>query len=398
MNRIATLAIIPALLAVGLGGLAGPTLASPDIVDAGETVSVRTNTDGDAILAGRTVTLSGNAGEDALLAGREIMVSGTIGDDVFAAGQSVMVSGPVGGDVFAAGETVTIAPTARVGDDAYLAGRSIRIDAPISDTVRAAGRTVTVAGDIGGDAYLAGRTVDLSGRIGRDAFVSAETLTIHPGTFIAGDVFLDEDLDPSVFPAGVVAGTIQRDGTWFNEGDADTERAPQHDAHHRDHFGFGVWGALAWIVSLSATGAVLNGLAPRLTRGAGPLIRQQPVKIGLFGAGMLLGWPLIGVLAMVTIIGIPIGLSLLLTFGVLLLLGWLLAAFTLGDLLVASGRIEPRPWVRFGAFVLAVTALSLVTAIPLIGGVIGVIVLLMGLGALVATVLDGRRPADPAST
>lgn len=383
MKRIPITAVVLLLLSTGLLLAPGSAGASEDIVRTGDTVRVTADTQGDAILAGETVRFDGNAAEDALVAGRRVTLTGTIGDDVFAAGQEIRVEGPVTADVFAAGQTVTVTATARIGDDAFLAGQTVRLEAPVGDTLRAAAQTVVLTGSVGGDAYIAGQTLEIDGSV-----------------TIGGDLYLAGDLADTELPAGLAGGQIVRDPDAFDrwEGEwEDRDHGPPRDWDRGD--GIGVWGSLAFVLSLIVTGAVLTTVAPDLTRGAGSTIRSTPVKAGLFGLLVLFGWPLAATVFMITLIGIPIGMVLFLTFWVVLLLGWLLAAFAIGDLVVASGSIAPRPWVRFAAFAIALLVLQAITWIPVVGGLIALLVLLMGLGALALDVMGRRRPPPaPAST
>ncbi len=380
MKRTTIAAVVLMLLSAGPVLAPGPAGASDDIVRTDDDLHIVADTQGDVILLGETVRFDGNAGEDALVAGRRVTLTGSIGDDVYAAGQEVRIEGPVAADVFAAGQTVTVTATATVGDDAFLAGQTVRLKAPVAANLRVAAQTVVLAGSVGGDAFLAGERLEIDGSVS-----------------IGGDLHLAGDLADMELPAGLAAGRIVRDADAWDAWAEDRDRG---DPRHRErHDGFGVWGTLAFVLSLIVTGAVLTTVAPDLTRSAGTTLRRTPVKAGLFGLLVLFGWPLATAVFMITVIGIPIGLVLFLTFWIVLLLGWLLAAFAIGDLLVASGRIAPRPWVRFAAFAAALLALQVIAWIPVVGGLVVLLVLLMGLGALALDVMGRRGPPPvPAST
>jgi len=91
------------------------------------------------------------------------------------------------------------------------------------------------------------------------------------------------------------------------------------------------------------------------------------------------------VLFMLTVIGIPLGLAVLLLYPVMLLLGLVTGALFLGDrvaIWIAKRRgLAVKPGWRYAALSASLLALLLVCKIPLAGCVIACVVMLFGLGA-----------------
>ena len=90
-------------------------------------------------------------------------------------------------------------------------------------------------------------------------------------------------------------------------------------------------------------------------------------------------------LFMITVIGIPLGVAVLLFYPVMLLLGFLTGALFLSDraaIWIAQRRgAAVRPGWRYAALAASLLALLLVCKIPFAGCVIAFVVALFGLGA-----------------
>ncbi|HET8776216.1 MAG TPA: hypothetical protein VFN76_01015, partial [Candidatus Limnocylindria bacterium] len=164
-----------------------------------------------------------------------------------------------------------------------------------------------------------------------------------------------------------------------------------------DVAGFAVFmgfAALAiWIgfgIATILIGLLVAGLAARQTRSATSLITHAPGTTFLVGLLAMIVTPLVAGIAMVTIIGIPAGLGLLLfIWPTAALMGYIVAAIWLGEwLLGRSDAAVPaeRPYAAATIGLLAAFVLGL---IPIVTAVVS----LFGLGAVVlAAWRTLRRP------
>jgi cytoskeletal protein CcmA (bactofilin family) len=141
-----------------------------------------------------------------------------------------------------------------------------------------------------------------------------------------------------------------------------------------------------WLaVSLSALvlGLLLLLLAPR----AGEAIaKTAKTRLGAsIGVGILafILLPILGVLACVTILGLPFGVGLLAALFPLYAIAYVTTAFFVGRLIRKSARI--------GAFVVGLVILRLLALIPFVGGLFGLIAIILGLGLLFMTLLRVRK-------
>ena len=248
--------------------------------------------------------------------------------------------------------------------------------------------TATIQGDVTGVIVVDGAVNFIGGRAS-DVFAVRSHVSLDGDSIVSGDIrTVDSEVQQ---PAGA---TVQ--GSIIEGVDVAGAAVLVGSAVFLAYLGF----AIAAIVAA----LVLAGLAARQVRAAGRLISREPgmsVAAGLLG---LVGILIAGVLAVLTIVGIPVGLSILLgVLPVLLITGYLVAGIWIGDQIV--GRMSPgvtreRPYL---AATIGVIALDLLSIVPLVGGVIafvgfGAVVLLMwriflGHDGVAATVDPGVAPA-----
>jgi hypothetical protein len=111
------------------------------------------------------------------------------------------------------------------------------------------------------------------------------------------------------------------------------------------------------------------------------------------GCAMLVGVPILFVMLLITLIGIPLAVLLGFAYGALLGAGWLVAALFLGD--TALERIDAKKldsgWWRALFLVLAIVVVAFVKAIPVVGPLAWWILFLAGVGAFTLRAWAGLR-------
>jgi hypothetical protein len=140
------------------------------------------------------------------------------------------------------------------------------------------------------------------------------------------------------------------------------------------------------------------GLAARQLREAGQLITREPGMSFVAGLAGVIGIAFAGTLAMITIVGIPLGLTILLAvLPLVTFVGFLITAVWIGEWIVARtspGVERERPYL---AAVLGVIVLSGLSLVPFVGGMVS----FFGIGAallLMWRTFRGEGHAAPADT
>lgn len=370
-----TLALV---LCAGAGvATAGAALAQ----QAGERVTVDSPAQRDLYLAGGTIEVAADVEGDVVAAGGTVETTAAVSQDLTAAGATVRVRGPVGDDVRAVGGEVTLAADA--GDSVVLAGATLRVarGAKVGGLALLAGGRVVVEGEISGELRATGGTVRIDGPVAGNATIDArERLELGPGARFGGDLVYTSP-QPVTLPDGVtVAGRV---------------------AHHPLERPRGSPAALAvfailWLLGLALAAVVLLIAFPRLTIGAARLVGSEPGRTLLAGAILLFVVPIAAVAVLLTGVGAPLALAVLLIWTVALLAGWLVAAAFLAD--VAALRLlrrEPGLGARAGFTALAAVVLTLFGAIPFVGWLASLGALLFGTGALLLAAGRALRSGPP---
>jgi cytoskeletal protein CcmA (bactofilin family) len=229
---------------------------------------------------------------------------------------------------------------------------------------------VSVAGTVRGDLVVVNGNLRISGTVNGDVVTFADRATLAPGARVGGDLVY-ADKRPLVPGGATVEG--------------DVKRVSVDDV--TDPAGF-IGAAALWIaVSVSALilGLLLLWLAPRALEAA---FAGASTSLGpTIGWGLLLffGLPILAVIALVTLVGIPLGVALLFALLPLYAIGYTTSAWLLGRRLVGP----PRG--RLLAFLAGLAILRLLAIIPIVGGIVWFAATVVGLGALLVATWRARR-------
>jgi hypothetical protein len=155
---------------------------------------------------------------------------------------------------------------------------------------------------------------------------------------------------------------------------------------------------LAWWLAVSVStlivGALLVWLAPGALYAAERAVRERLGATIGWGVAIAIGVPLLAILALVTLVGIPFGIALLLAAIPVLLVAYATGAWLVGRRVLRNRSTSP--WV---ALLAGWGILRLVALIPVAGGLAGLAATVVGLGALTVALWRARRadatPARP---
>ena len=157
-------------------------------------------------------------------------------------------------------------------------------------------------------------------------------------------------------------------------------------------------GRLGWWLGYTVSTLVL-GMALLLLAARGidaVSIRALRERLGStigFGLLVFVLLPIIAVVLLVTIVGIPLGLFLLLALALLYSIGYVIGALALGRLVVKA------PTSRYLAFLAGWGALRVLALVPFLGGLAWFVATVLGLGTLWVAARARRtgevRPASP---
>jgi hypothetical protein len=234
----------------------------------------------------------------------------------------------------------------------------------------------TVEGTVDGSLTAFDAPVTISGRVNGDVVVFNGRVELQSGANVTGDVVSQSN--PVVASGATIGGTSKRLQTNTN------------------WEGFGWAGKLAWWLAVSVSTLVVGLLLVWLVgRGAARILEAGRTRIGpSIGLGLLLyfGLPILAIIALVTVVGIPLGLGLLAALLLIYALGYTAAAWILGRSIVRG----PTAWIV--AFLTGWAILRVVALIPILGGLVWFAAVVFGLGALAVAIWRARTPSPTAAT
>ncbi|MGV8998406.1 MAG: hypothetical protein ACOH12_15820 [Parvibaculaceae bacterium] len=304
----------------------------------------------------------------------------------------------------------------QVGDGLYLAGRDITVARNVEGSLNVTGETISVADSstVKGDTWIAGRHVAVGGTIKGDLFIRAQdglingdvkgnvsfyggSLVFGPDAHIDGDVSYYTASPAEIDKGATIKGTMKsglfRSDPRDEDGFATRPSLPPRP-HSETFASVRQWSLPGY--DLSWAGSVFFGflaglvaaLWPAESIRLGDALRREPFPAVAFGALIFFGVPILALVALVTIIGIP------LTFVLLLLWLLLLPAGVVAVIAGCGALIDERLTFadaglarRLAGVLIATVVLRIGFSLPVLGTLFWFCAILAGIGTLF---LSGR--------
>lgn len=324
---------------------------------------------------GTQATTNADIENDLYIVGNNVSVTHNVAEDLFGAANTINVDANVGQDVHAVGNTVRV--SGAIGDDLFAGGNTVIINVSTVDDVFAAGNIIEITGDtIKGSVYAGGQNVNVKGDIKGSVRIGAETINIKAGTKIEGDLITIGNNEPTIEDDVQINGEV-RHSLRIDKAAKKVEK---------NLIMAWVTGVLVWFV----VALVFIYLLPNITKDiVNTALTKGGKSLGIGFAWIALLIPTIIVL-LITMIGWPLAI--------------MVGVFTVGDLIAANtfsmvlvgvwamkkfGKTEAK--ITWQHALLGVVILRAINLIPIIGNLIGIVVVLLTLGAVGLVLWDRLR-------
>jgi len=324
-------------------------------------------------------------------AGTSISVDGTVKGDVICAGQSININGQVEGDVICVGQSINI--NGSVGGSVRTAGNSININGQVGRSVQAFGILINLNGITGGDMLIGGATGKIKGRVGGDLHGGASAITIAGE--VAGNVKLRVDRGKKkdkaplqITDKATIGGNVEYSSCCqasisdnaIIKGEVTHKPLKTKIGKKRIVMGW-AWSRLYSIFAALVIGLVLISLWRKpIIRITDRMLEEIGRSIG-WGAVAMFLTPIIAILLLITVIGIPLALIL---SGI-----WLIALFiskVLVGIMIGRAVLE-KLWHKkknslIWAMIIGVVIVKVIISLPIVGWLLCLLTLLWGLGGM----------------
>jgi hypothetical protein len=333
-----------------------------DFFAGGEILKVFGTINGDLYAAGGTVVIDGVINGDLLVAGGTVTISGHVTDDVRAAGGQININGEVGRNLTVAGGNIDIGSNAKLVGSVVIAGGNVNIDAPIVGNLNAGVGNLILSSTVGGD---------IEAGLG--------TATLTKNAQVGGDFIYWSEEDASIAEGASISGIVTRNdpSSWSEK---DIEVTKQQVGQFRKFFGGTA--VVYSIITTLITGLLLLRFFPKFSLKVTETLSQRTWASLGWGFLTLVGFPVLFVVGLLTIVGIPTALILLAFYMIYIYISKMFVLLWAGNYL--SSKID-RKMSSYGLFILGLVAYTVIGLIPYVGRFVGPFTLLFGLGALVLT-------------
>lgn len=307
-------------------------------------------------------TLAGEFHNDVWAMGNTVELTGIVQDHARFLARTITLSGSIAGNSLFVGNTIHLTRGADSAGDVWMAGENLIVE-----------------GSVEGNLTLIGKTVTLSGHVRQDVDVTAQDFVALPGTEIMGNLTYRCPREFVPDCRVIVHGQVIRD------------LIPEKPSGIFGDFSLESFVYQTWLfLGALMTGMIFMAVFPAITGRAMQGLRYSLWKCVVTG-GMALGLvPLVIVFSVISIIGIPLGLLLLATLGILVYLSKIVVAMALGTWLIR--RPDPRGYGQC-LLPLIVGLLFIYAGVNsgLAGLVLWLVITMAGLGALILTMFPGQH-------
>lgn len=289
------------------------------------------------------------------------------------------IAGAVIGDLYVGAGSAVVA--GRVLEDLVVAGGNVTVTGEVAGDVRVFGGNVTIAGPVGGDLFVLGGSLELDSAVAGDADFTGGALRLGDEARVGGDLTYRTDRPATISEQAMVLGETVYDesiarqlGIW-RQADRGSMLAGLTAL-------LGAWLFLK-LLMLLFSGLVLYWLLRQPLERVIKHALAKPGRALVTGFASGLSIPVLSIILMLTIIGIPLALTFVASYLALLVVAKVIAGVLAGvwlDKVVLKPKQFRLTWVTVAV---GVSIFFLLSRVPVIGWLAGGLVTLITFGAII---------------
>ena len=325
-------------------------------------------------------------------AGSNITIDGKITGDLFCAGQSITINGEIEGDVICAGQTINL--NGQINGSARLAASAINLNGKINRNamVFASSLILTEQAEINWEMLLAAATADIRGKIGRDLYGSSAHTVISGEIAKNVNLKLDDQKNKNISAltiaktakiAGDLSYTANQPATIESGaaiGGQTIHHSPSLVAKEKNYTNY-LLTKIFWLFAALVIGLVLISLwREEIKKITDRMLESVNVCFG-WGIVVMFLTPILTILLVLTIIGLPLALILIMLWLILLYLSKILVGILIGRSLIDNFWPKQKDSLIW-AMILGLIIIYLLTSLPLVGWLLSLLAICWGLGGI----------------
>ncbi len=355
-----------------------------DLYAAGGTVDIYAPINGDLVVAGGEISISDSIHEDLLVAGGQINLLATVKDDIRAAGGDITIHSIVGDDLLVFAGNILIKRDAMIKGNLVVFGGNIKSEGAIMGDVYGFGGEIDISGSVGKNVNLKGGNIRINGNVGGSAEIAADHIDLGNDAIIQGDFNYWTEKGEQDFNQGTVNGSINFDS------DLAFDPKPSPWWLGGMAVGFFIYYVFAAFLLLLVIQLIFGR---QLEVASSSLMTKIGENIG-YGFFYVFGVPVLIIILFGLFIGIPIGLFILFLYVFSLLFSYSIASLLF---IHHINRQRENTWPPVIIVLLALGSifiLRIVTFIPILGWLIGLLVVVWTYGSLISHYLKNRKAGN----
>lgn len=353
-----------------------------DLYVAGGTVTLNAPVYGDLIVAGGIININDTVKNDLLLVGGTVNINGYVADDIRCAGGQLHVLKNIGGDLVITGGTVEIANGVTIGGGLITSGGEVTSAATVNGEVRCAAGYFVFYGIARNNVDCRSEQLTMNGTVMGTSVLAARKISIGNTASFRNTVRywnkegkLDFGQSLNGTTAAYDASLEMKPNAWYYLG-------------HATALG------LVWYLSTVFLFLIIIQYLFRNTfKKAGNSLNHAVLKSMGYGFLFFIGVPLAVALLLITVVGIPIGVIVMLSYITVVLLATIITSLVMANWY--NHRFE-RGWTYWqtvwAAFVMFVL-FKMVSLTPFLGWFIMIVIACIAFGALLRAV-NWRRKGE----
>ncbi len=446
-SLVGRLAVVVPLLALFVLGFAQPARAAD--FRTGDVVVIRADEviDDDLFVFGNRVEVDGTVKGDLFAFGQEVVVTGPVEGSLFVGAQTAEINGQVDGSLYGGSYSLTVGPEASIGRNLYVGAYSLKTEAgsTVGRSLYVGSYQASLGSEVARDVRAGVSALEVNGKVNGDLYVelgAADTAPSQPMRLMFPDLPIVDIVEPGIhfgpeasvrgnvwyqgatqqsLPAGAVGGRI----AYATPEPSQTPQQPARpvaSSRGVDLFR-GVSTRVGELIALLIVGGLLLRFWPDGVHRVSATAQERPLPstgwgclvtaaffigvplaaIAIFAVALLGGLVTFGHLfsAILGVGGAALGLTVTSALFVLALVTKVIVAYLIGRMILS--RLSPQSltgrWGDLGALAVGGAIYEVLRAIPFgFGWLVGVIVTLIGVGAIYFVVREAlrRRAAPPA--
>ncbi len=301
-------------------------------------------------------------------------------DNIMAFDETVAVNGTANGLIMLCGNTISSNAN---GDYGFIAGREVNVSGNITRDAFIVGETVTIeqTGVINRDLYVCASKVIINGAVNRNIYVASSEVLVGDKAYIRGDIHSTTN-KLVINETANVLGTVEYKSTTnvsIPEGIKTNVIAVEAKDETSKTNTIDVQGKLLGLLTIFITFVLLLLLAPGFFRKCDNNYSRNAKKMfASFGIGLLVlvFLPIVSIILMITIIGVPFAFVLLLLYIIAFIIAGVVGSYVIVRTIVGENMN------KFLTGVIGVVAYKLLMLVPVLSIFVYLFFVSLTLGAL----------------